>query len=142
MASVTAGSLSTSSAVVIHEETFTAISKSLPSFIDPPTDTMSTEWSSAIRAPIHRPISGSRMSAEVNVTESKNSSSLPLSNVPYTRGPILYLDERTCKIWSSRGREMRHPEEEPYTRSRSVRADGTDGQDTKNTAFVRAPDTF
>ena len=47
-----------------------------------------TPCSSAILAPIHLLILGFRKSSAVNATESKYSSMRPLSNVPYTRGPI------------------------------------------------------
>lgn len=43
---------------------------------------------------------------------------------------------------SSRGREMRDPEEGPYIRSRNVRMPWTEGQEIKKTAFVRDPESF
>src|SRR5216683_5611680 len=102
---------------------------------------MSTLWSSAIRAPMYALIRGSRISEAVSATESKYSSRRPLVNVPYIRGPRLNFEERTCRTCSSRRREIREPEDGPYTRRRRVR-DEVDGEDTKNTALVREPDTF
>ncbi len=39
-------------------------------------------------------------------------------------------------------REIRDPEEGPYTRSKRVWADGREWHDTKKTAFVNAPETL
>ena len=66
-----------------------------------------------MRIPIQRLTLGSRISAAVSARESKNSSSRPFANVPYTRGPILYCEESTWSVRSSRGREMSEPEEGP-----------------------------
>lgn len=148
IASDTDGRARTSAAGSSHDLTFflTPISHPLPSprvEVDVSSiASMSTEWSSAMRAPIHRLIVGSRISEDVNVVDSKYSSTRPFSNVPYTRGPIRYLEERICNVWSSRGRDIREPDEGPYIRSRSVRGPCSDGQETKNTAFVKDPETL
>ena len=44
-----------------------------------------------------------------------------------------------CRTCNSRGRDMREPEDGPYTRKSRVR---DDGEDTKYTALVREPETF
>lgn len=86
-------------------------------------------------------IRGSRISEEVSVTESKYSSRRPLVNVPYTRGPRLNFDDSACRTRSSRRRDIRVLEDGPKIRRRRVR-DEVNGEDTKNTALVRQPDTF
>lgn len=43
---------------------------------------------------------------------------------------------------SSRGREIREAEEGPYMRKRTVRVPLIEGNETKKTALVKAPETF
>jgi len=75
------------------------------------------------------------------VTESKYSSRRPLVNVPYIRGPRLNFDDSACRTCSSPRRDIRVLEDGPKTRRRRMR-DDVKGDDTKNTALVKQPDTF
>ena len=66
-----------------------------------------------MRRPIQREICASRISSLCSALEWKYSSTRPFVNVPSTRGPIAYADERVWRMCSSVLREMSDPDDGP-----------------------------